>query len=254
MRRPRRFAGRYYFPDAGRLRAAVESYIEDATVPRVQGTLVGIVVPHSQMSEIGPVAGVAYKLLVTAPLTWNRVLMLAPTANDSRSLVCDPCDAYDTPLEPLPIDRDGIDALREAGVAIADADDAEPIVECHAPFVEVALGEMPVMPVRVPERVAFGQWVAPLASHADLLIVCANLPPDYEQPAREAIVRMDASFFDGITDSAKAEIFGRKPSKPARAPDVTTLALALAIAKAKGATKAQVLKIAGVFGAFALLK
>ena len=252
--RPPHFAGRYYFPDAGRLRAAVESYIEDASVPRPSGTLIGLIVPHSQLSEFGVIAGYAYKLLLSAPLTWDETLLLAPTMHGDH-LQCDPSAAYDTLLEPMPIDRNALTAIRASGITIDETTDDEPVIECHAPFVQMALGEMSVLPLRVPVSLGLdGASCSALAQRRSFIIACANLPADYEDRACDAITHLDAAFFDGNASNEKRGLFARKASKPTPSPDATTiaLALALALAKAKGATHSYLLKRAGVFAAFAI--
>ena len=251
MMRPPQYAGRYYFPDPGRLRAAVESYIEDATVPRANGRLIGIIAPHSQLSEIGIVAGCAYKPLLTTPLTSDETLMLAPTAHAGDALLCDPSVAYDTLLDPLRIDRTLLEAVQGAGLNVTDDADDEPVIECHAPFVQAALGDVRVLPLRVPGLLDVMRC-APLAQHAGLIIACANLPDGHEDAACNAIVRVEAAFFDGA-QIQKRGLFSRRLSKPARTPDATTIALALTLAKSRGATHALLLKRAGAFAAFALI-
>ena len=246
------FAGRYYFPDAGRLRAAVESYIEDASVPRASGTLVGLIAPHSQLSEFGPIAGCAYKPLLTTPLSWDETLMLAPTAHTGDALLYDPADAYDTVLDPLRIDRELLEAVRRDGLRVTDDADDEPVIECHAPFVQAALGDVSVLPLRVPALLDATEY-APLAQHTGLIIACANLPANQEDAACAAIAHLDAAFFDGTELVERRRLFQRKSLKPARTPDSTTIALALTLAKARGATHALLLKRAGAFAAFAMM-
>lgn len=236
------------------MRAALASYIEDASIPRLTGKLIGLIAPHSQLSEFGPVAGWAYQALVTAPLTWDQTLMLAPTAHALDTLVCDPSDAYDTPLDPLGIDRAALEDVRQAGLTVADDPDDEPVIECHAPFVQAALGNVSVLPIRVPERASVAYY-APLArqTRIGMVIACANLPGGHEHGACEAITQLDPAFFDGDPAAQKRGVF-RRMVKPARSPDTTTLALALTLAKARGAAQGQVLKRAGVFAAIALTR
>ncbi len=251
--RPPQFTGRYYFPDAGRLRASVESFIEDAVVPRPQGRLLGLVVPHAQLSEFGPIAGHAYKLLLTAPQTWDTTLVLAPTMHTGDRLLCDPSEGYDTPIDPLPIDVVARTRAIAHGMPIDQLIDDEPVMECQAPFVLSALGATTVLPLRVPATVHVLDYAA-LAEDAAFTIVCANLPEGHEVAACDAVTRIDASFFDGVGSDAKRSLFGRKAPKPTITPDVSTLALGLTVLGLRGATHGVLLKRAGVYAAVAIVR
>jgi hypothetical protein len=256
---PAQFAGRYYFPDAGRLRASVESFIEDASVPRPSGRLLGLVVPHAQLSEFGAIAGHAYKLLLSVPLSWDTIVMLAPTTQQSDRLLCDPSDSYDTPLDPLPIDTALRARLIARGTPINLITDDEPVIECHAPFVLSALGAVNVLPLRVPATAMDDvRDYATLTEDAAFTIICANLPESHEAAACDAISRMDAGFFDGmgvgVGAQAKRGLFSRKVAKPAITPDVATIGLGLRILRLRGATRGIVLRRAGAYVAIAIVR
>jgi AmmeMemoRadiSam system protein B len=144
-----RFAGRLYPADGGRLRAAVEAYIEDAIAPRTSGELVGLIVPHGSLAMSGPIAGYGYKLLLTTPLSWDTVTLVAPSATlGASTLACEAATAYDLPTEPARIDRALAAAVRDGGVPIVDAADDEPVIEMQLLFVQAALGDVAVLPLR----------------------------------------------------------------------------------------------------------
>lgn len=256
MNRPPLFADRYYFPDEGRLRASVVSFIEDATALRVNGELAGLIVPHGPLMEMGPVAGHAYKMLLTTPLRWDVTTLLAPTLHESSQLLCDPRDAYDTPVDSLRIDRDALDGLHAAGVAIADDEDDEPVIEGHAPFVLSALGDVPALPLRVPVNCDIAS-VTTHSAQLGFMIAAANLPAGNESPACDAIARLDADFFGGESQPKKrglSSLFAGKSTPIQKSADTMTLALALAIAKANGATQGRVLLRKGAYAAAALYR
>jgi hypothetical protein len=267
MNRPALFAGRYYFPDAGRLRASVESFIEDAaqmrpsTLRQTQGSgqagdLIALIVPHGPLMEMGPVAGHAYKMLLTTPLRWDVTTLLAPTMHPSPALQCDRRDAYDTPIDPLRIDHDAANALRAAGLPIEEDDDDEPVIECHAPFVLTALGDVPVMPLRAP---ANGELpaVKTTAAGFGFVIAAANLPAGHEAAACDAIAQLNDAFFAGDAQPKKrslSSLFGGKSTSLETTADNCVLALALQLAKANGATQGWVLLRKGVYAACALFR
>jgi hypothetical protein len=257
MIRQPRFAGRYYFPDSGRLRASIESFIEDAPSARINGQLIALLAPHGSLHEYGAIAGFAYKMLLTTPLTWDMATLLVPTAQAGDALLCDPSEAYDTLLEPMRIDHATVAAYRIAGVAIIEQTDDEPVVECHAPFIQVAIGDVPVLPLRVPMGLGVAQLDA-VADRPGVIIGVANLPEAYEQAASEAISRLDTQFFIGRGSVEKptrmTALFGSKPIQLEPSPDAAVLALALHLAKARGATDAQLLKREGRRAAFAIYR
>lgn len=256
MNRAPMFAGRYTFPDAGRLRAAVVSFIEDAAEMRADGDLVGLIVPHGPLMEMGPVAGHAYKLLLTTPLRWDVTTLLVPTMRASAQLLCDPRDAYETPIDALRIDHAVVNGLRTAGVAIIDDEDDEPVIECHAPFVLSALGDVPVLPLRVPAQVEAASLTVN-AARLGLVITAANLPAGHEVPACDALVRLDAGFFAGEVQPKKrglAALLAGKSTPIERSADTATLALALMLAKANGARRGALLLRKGVYAACALYR
>jgi hypothetical protein len=240
------------------LRASVESYIEDASSTRVEGSIVGLIVPHGAQVEIGPVAGHAYKLLLTTPLVWDAVTMLASsTTAPAGSLACDPAEAYDMPTGPAQIDHDRARTLRDVGVAITLAPDDEPLVESHLPFLQAALGDVSVLPLRV------GTGVEPAsldggAGRLGLIVAISNLPAAHERAGCDAITRLDAAFFSGrrpaIRTTGLAGLLGTRPAVPAASPDTAVLALALSAAHAQGARSGILIRRDGRLAACALLR
>jgi hypothetical protein len=256
MNRPPLFAGRYYFPDEGRLRAGVMSFIEDATVIRAAGDLVALIVPHGPLMDMGPIAGHAYKMLLTTPLRWDMTTLLAPTQHEATQLLCDARDAYDTPMDALRIDRDAVNGLRAAGVAIADDEDDGPVIECHAPFVLSALGDVPALPLRVPLQCD----VAAIKAHTaqfGFVIAAANLPAGNESSACDAIARLDVDFFAGASQPKRrgfSSLFAGKSVPLEKSADNAVFALALALAKSNCATRGAVLLHKGAYVAAALYR
>ena len=259
VRRPR-YGNLFFYEDEGRLRAIVESSIEDASPSHIRGHIHALIVPHGTHLECGPIAGYAYKLLLTSPQTWDAVTLLAPqlgapTADESGALLLDPAEAYLTPLEAAPVNRGLVDQLRAAGVSIQDAPDVEPILESQLPFVQTVFGDVPVLPLRVPAAwtPAASFALAQHASQLGLIIAAGNLPEGQEQAVAHAITRMDTPALTGEASihsrNGLAGLFSR--AKPiTTTSDLTTIALALTLAKARGATHVQQLFVAGQFGAF----
>ena len=252
----------FFYADEGRLRAIVESAIEDASPSHIRGHIHALIVPHGTHLECGPIAGYAYKLLLTSPQTWDAVTLLAPqigppTAQDAGALLLDPAQVYLTPLDAASVDRSLADQLRAAGVPIGDVPDTEPILESQLPFVQMVLGDVRVLPLRVSGslRPATSLTLSKHAAQLGLIIAAGNLPQGQEQAVAHAIVNMDTQALKGESPlhepgrGGLAGLFSRpKPITPTT--DLATIALALSLAKARGATRVQQLFVAGQFGAF----
>ena len=255
-----RFAGRHYFADPGRLRASVESFVEDATGAAVDGALCAIVVPHGTHREFGPVAGHAYKLLLSTLLAPHVTVLLAPTgalAGDARAVFCDPSDAYASPLDLIGVAGEAVEELNRAGIPVARQPDEEPVIENHLPFIQVVMGDPQFLPLRIPAGLdlAAPGWHA-VADRLGLVVAAANLPTSRGQVACEAIERLDDR---RLTDQAGFTglrgFFGKASRAPAElSADEAVLALAIRLARAKGADRGRLLAREGRLAAFALYR
>jgi MEMO1 family protein len=142
-------AGSWYPGDAKSLRGQVKGFLSRASVPPVEGELIGLVAPHAGYMYSGPVAGHAYKLLETH--RFDRVLVLAPShrAQFSGASVYHQ-GGYRTPLGVVPLDRELVDALyKHTDVVryVPRADDLEHSLEIQLPFLQVVLGDFLLTPV-----------------------------------------------------------------------------------------------------------
>ncbi len=121
----------------------VEDLLGDARPEPIQGELLALIVPDSNLRSGGPVAAEAYKLLEGRDI--KLVLIVAPSHDGSfdRLAICK-VDAYHTPLGPVPVN----DALRNE---LCDEDDDIFIddrghyhtegVDVQLPFLQHVLGD-----------------------------------------------------------------------------------------------------------------
>ncbi|NJM41376.1 MAG: AmmeMemoRadiSam system protein B, partial [Anaerolineae bacterium] len=131
----------FWYADEGRLRAIVTSAIEDATPAKISGEIRALIVPHGTHLECGPIAGYAYKLLLTTTQSWDGVTLLAPQLREGgTTLQIDEADAYLTPLDAVQVDKALLARLRTSGVAIEGAADDEPIIESQLPLCKLRWG------------------------------------------------------------------------------------------------------------------
>lgn len=260
------FAGRHYFADAGRLRAFVESFIEDAGAISAIGSVCALIVPHGPLMACGAVAGFAYKLLLNMPLAGDTVTLLAPTyrapGGAAPVLMCDPAQAYATPLGELRITDEAIAAISAAGLPVERVPDEEPIIESHLPFVQVAWGDGALIPLRLAANSRFdaARWQA-VAGRLGPIIAIANLPPLHEQVVVAGIERLDEQLFDPGQPASRS-VWSRlfrtggtnRAASVAQSADAAVLAATIQLAKARGANRGQMLKREGSFAAFALCR
>lgn len=231
--RPPLFAGRYYFADPGRLRVAVESFIEDAAQVRLPNAPVGLLVPHGSLMQLGLLIGAAYKQTLFFPAQ-GRVALIVPTAAQDKALLCDPRPAYRTPLGELPVDHVSIQHLHASGAPITLGEDIEPIVETQALFILSAFGETPILPLRVP----------------------AGLPSDVELRLPGDVLVIVAANADGEVNLAQALERVALPQSPnalsrflrsrqGHSPEQSALRLGLSAMRALGARHGRILLRAG---------
>jgi len=241
-----RYAGRSYFADAGRLRASVEAFIEDAPQPALSGSLCALVVPHGTHGEIGSLAGHAYKLLLSLPASALPLLLLAPAAahGNAAAILCDPSSAYATPLGQLPLDIALLAYLAQVGLPLVRQPDDGPHIEEHLPFLQVALGDESLVPLRVSAGLdlAAPAWQA-VAAQVSLVIAIANLS---DAQAQDALLRLDAQ---ALAQPRRGLFAGHTASA-----DRAVLALAARLASAKGANRAVMLACNGPRAALALYR
>jgi len=157
--RPAAVAGRFYPGEAGVLRREVGALLADA--PHGGPRPKALVVPHAGYVYSGPTAAAAYALLDGVAHTIRRVVLLGPSHHVALRGAAVPAAAFfETPLGRVPLDREAIVRLVEAGLAgVSDEPHRfEHALEVQLPFLQAQLGDFRLLPVAVgvgrPEGVA----------------------------------------------------------------------------------------------------
>ena len=159
--RPAAVAGMFYPASAAVLTHDVEQLLAAAEAPPTNGKCPkAIVVPHAGYVYSGPIAASAYSTLRAFP-TISRIVLLGPTHRVAVHGVAVPaCDAFVTPLGPVPIDRQALAAIADwPHVVVSDEVHAEEhSLEVHLPFLIKTLEHFSLIPLAVgqvtPEAVA----------------------------------------------------------------------------------------------------
>lgn len=172
-------AGSFYPRGAKDLKAAVDALVSQAGQARQPG-LVGVVAPHAGYIYSGPVAGSAFAPVASSGTVFERVLLIGPAHYVPVTGVAAPSSAaFATPLGEVPLDRDAIATMVEAGfVSIDDPAHArEHALEVELPFLQAMLGRFTLIPLLVgdaaPEEVA--AIIDALLDERTLLVVSTDL-------------------------------------------------------------------------------
>ncbi|MEA3488960.1 MAG: AmmeMemoRadiSam system protein B [Candidatus Omnitrophota bacterium] len=135
-------AGSWYSDSPVRLRSEIEGYLRDARVGRIDGEVIGAIVPHAGLRFSGPVAGYTYKALMEA--NPDKVILVGFTHRkyfaDSISVFTD--EDFITPLGKAPTDMGltkKILSYHENMKDIPEAFIGENSIEVEIPFIQVAL-------------------------------------------------------------------------------------------------------------------
>jgi MEMO1 family protein len=208
--RPPAVAGMFYPGDARELGAEVAAHLdrtEDA--PQVPGFPKAVIVPHAGYVYSGPVAASAYDLLRPARGVVRRVVILGPCHRvPVRGLALPQAKAFATPLGRVPLDVEGVSAIRDLPQVVESAAThaEEHALEVQLPFLQRVLGEFSIVPLVVgdaaPEQVA--EVLERLWGGAETLIVISSDLSHYHpyERAREidgATVRAILDFDDGLS-------------------------------------------------------
>ena len=139
--RPSPIAGQWYEGDPTVLAQIVDDYLNDATLPELDGDVMGVIAPHAGHMYSGAVAGYAFSAL--RGLRPDLVAVVGPMHRPfDEPLLTTTHDAYFTPLGSVPVDKDALKDLdvilkSELGFGLSPvSNDKEHSVEIELPFLQ----------------------------------------------------------------------------------------------------------------------
>jgi hypothetical protein len=152
--RPSPIAGTWYEGERKALSRAVDGYMDAAHVPALNGEVLAVIAPHAGHQYSGPVAG--YAFAAVRGFAPDLVAVLSPFHQYHHApLLITAHSGYMTPLGPVLIDGEAVDALEQelagaGGPALTRiSDDPEHSLEIELPFLQRALASrwklLPVM-------------------------------------------------------------------------------------------------------------
>ncbi len=183
--RPSPIAGQWYPGSADRLRTSIDSYIDAADLPVIDGDIIAIVAPHAGYVYSGSVAGHAFAAV--RGQNPEIVAVISPMHQPfPNALFTSDHDAYKTPLGSVLIDKQVVqdldDLLKddlEFGLSKV-RNDGEHSLEIELPFLQrVLAGEFTLLPVMVREQTqrvtrALGNALAQTLAERDTLLVAST--------------------------------------------------------------------------------
>ena len=149
--RPSPIAGTWYEFNPKKLAAQIDSYLNDAQLPEINGSVIAVIAPHAGHVYSGHVAGYAFKTL--QGLSPELVVILSPYHNyTNQTFLTTAHKYYSTPLGNVEVDLSALAELEgNLGFPVtAIANDKEHSLEIELPFLQRVLkNEFKLFPVMV---------------------------------------------------------------------------------------------------------
>ncbi len=199
--RPSPIAGRWYAGDPITLAREIDAYLNEVSLPPLEGEVLALVVPHAGHRYSGRTA--AYGFQAVKGNTYDRVAVVSPLHGyHPAALLTSAHSRYATPLGEIPIDQAAVDQLRKK---LADrgsnwlesvANDDEHSLEIELPFLQRTLtAPFNLLPVMVRTRdwktlESLGLALAEIArGKRTLLVASSDLSHFYPESAARVLDR-----------------------------------------------------------------
>lgn len=247
--RPSPIAGTWYEANPKTLAATIDSYLNNAQLPELNGQVVAVIAPHAGHTYSGHVAGYAFAALRASQP--DLVVILSPYHNYSpHHLLVTAHEAYSTPLGDLEVDQAALEELQtklEFPIT-AISKDREHSLEIELPFLQRALkNEFKLLPIMVraqSPRIAkrLGEALANILKDKNALIVAStDLSHFHDQKTANILDHEMLKRFESFDPDL---VFDAERTEKGFACGHAAVASMLWAAKSLGAEKVQTLKYA----------
>jgi AmmeMemoRadiSam system protein B len=248
--RPSPIAGLWYEGNPKALADSIDSFMDLARLPKLDGKVVAIMAPHAGHRYSGAVAGYAFASV--RGLSPDLVVIVGPMHHPyPEPILVSAHEAYSTPLGSLSIDKPLIDKLddilkSELGIGISPVpEDPEHSLEIVLPFLQRALtGKFDLLPIMLREQTPrvsekLGHALAKVLQGKNFLLVAStDLSHFYNE--REAC-SYDAEMLRQIESFSPQGVFQAEYNKEGFACGSGALAAVLWAAKDLGADTIKIL-------------
>ncbi|MBN1486308.1 MAG: AmmeMemoRadiSam system protein B [Anaerolineae bacterium] len=212
-------AGSFYPGNAIALRHIVTKHLGNAQ-PAPLTPVRAVIVPHAGYVYSGPIAGIAYQLLLSQAFQPARVVLMGPAHRVwFQGIALGDYTEFKTPLGTVPVDREFIQRLVDESnmfLSLPGAHTGEHCLEVQLPFLQVIYKEaVPIVPMLFGEvnPTTMGDIIARYITDNDLIVVSSDLSHfhDYDTASRLDMAFVDAVMRGDEAGVAKGEACGQGP-------------------------------------------
>ncbi len=247
--RPPAVAGTFYAADSKKLHNQLKDFFAKTPSKKPSGKLVGLIAPHAGYYYSGSVAAHAFNMLEKNQ--FETVFVIGP----SHYVGFAGCSIYDlggyqTPLGVVALERDMIQQLKALDTSIIykpSAHTREHSIEVELPFLQERLGDFKLIPIVMGEQTPenwqrLARCIAQVAADKDVLLVASSdLSHFYDDKTAR---RMDTIVAEQVNAFDVAGFWQAIQHGSCEACGAGPIATVMTVAKAFGATQAQVLNYA----------
>lgn len=247
--RPSPIAGTWYKADPKALATNIDSYINDAQLPQLDGDIIGVIVPHAGHRYSGHVAGYAFAALRN--LSFDLIAIISPYHNHTQyPLLTTAHEAYSTPLGNIQADQLTLTELNIAlDIPITPiANDKEHSLEIELPFLQRVLkNDFKLLPIMIhSQEVEVAQKLGNalttiLKNKKALIIASTDLSHFYDQKTANILDNEMLKRFEAFNPES---IFEAEQTGKGFACGHAAVASMLWATQQLGADKVQILKYA----------
>jgi AmmeMemoRadiSam system protein B len=178
--RPPAVANQFYPGNADDLKKAINGYLARATMEKLNGSIIGLVVPHAGYVYSAPVAAYAYKQLTGKK--YDVVIIIGCSHHHRYPYAAVwPSGSFRTPLGSVRVDTEVVGQLLQSPAFKADPKPHLPehSIEVQLPFLQTALDSFAIVPLLLgfddlPTATQVARAVAAAAKNKNVLIVAST--------------------------------------------------------------------------------
>jgi len=218
--RPAYNAGLFYPKDPHEIRVAITQYLKQADIQSPQQKPFGIICPHAGYPYSGPVAAYSYKAVQN--FQYDAVIVISPCHVDyfEFASIYDG-DSYETPLGSLKVDKsiarqmvsdDKFVRISSKGHGIGMNGRAEHSIEVQLPFLQMTLGNLPIVPIVLGTMnrnviQTLGQQLHKVAQSNNILIVASSDLSHYH--SYSDCKKIDQKFIETLQHFSVDELYSK---------------------------------------------